>query len=57
MYVELLDYREVGSIYIKFITGAYIVDIGDVLKENQEIKATILDNDPHPVFGYNLSML
>lgn len=57
VYVELLDYRESGSIHIKFITGDYIVDIGDVLKENQEIKATILDNNPNPVFGYYLSML
>lgn len=56
-YVELLDYRESGSIYIKYITGEYIIDIGDVLKENQEIEATILNNIPHPVFGYNLSML
>ena len=56
-YVDLLDYKEIGSIHIKLITGDYIYDIGDKLKENQEIKATILDNNPHPVFGYNLSML
>ena len=56
-YVELIDYKLVGSIHIRFITGEYIDDIGNVLKENQEIKATILDNNPNPVFGYNLSMI
>lgn len=56
-YVEILNYKEIGSIHIRLITGTYIRDIGDKLKENQEIEATILDNTPHPVFGYNLSML
>jgi len=57
VYVEILDYKEAGSIHIKLITGDYIYDIGDVLKENQEIEAKILDNTRHPVFGYNLSII
>ncbi len=57
VYVDIFDYKEVGSIHIRFITGEYLIDIADVLNENQVVEATILDNNPHPVFGYNLSML
>lgn len=57
VYVDLFDYREVGSIHISFLTGDYITDIGELLNENQEITATILDDIPHPVFGYHLSII
>ena len=57
VYVELLNQKDVGSIYIKNITGEYIVDIGDCLKINQEIDATVLDDNQNPNFGYNLSMI
>lgn len=56
-YVELKDYKENGSIHIKYITGQYITDIEEVLQENEEITATILADVPHPIFGYALSMI
>ena len=56
-YVELIDYKENGAIHVKNIRKSYIYDIGDVLKENQTIHAKILDEKPHPVFGYSLTMI
>lgn len=55
-YVELVDYKEIGSIYIRNITGKYIESIDDVLTENQEVEATLLENR-HPVFGYSLTLI
>lgn len=56
-YVELIDYKEMGSIYIRNINGRYISSIDDVLSENQIVEATVLEDIPHPVFGYSLSMI
>lgn len=56
-YVDLPQYKEVGSIHIRYISGNYISDIGDVLKCGQELTATIINDEPHPVFGYNLSLI
>lgn len=57
VYVDIIDYKEQGSIHIKNITGKYIDDIGNVLSIGQEIKARILSNIPHPTFGYSLSII
>ena len=57
VYVDLPEYKEGGSIHIRYITGNYISDIGNVLSYGQELEATIIDNIPHPVYGYNLSLL
>lgn len=57
VYVDLIGYKERGSIYIRNITGNYIKSIDEVLKDNQEFDATILEDKPHPVFGYELTML
>lgn len=56
-YVDLPQYKEVGSIHIRYISGNYISDIGDVLKCGQELTAIIINDEPHPVFGYNLSLI
>lgn len=56
-YVELVDYKEIGSIHKKNISKNHISSIDEVLKENQEIKAKILIDKPHPVFGYSLTMI
>lgn len=55
-YVELVDYKEMGSIYIGNISEKYISSIDEVLTENQEIYARILEDKRHPVFGYSLTM-
>ena len=55
-YVELVDYKEMGSIYIGNISEKYISSIDEVLTENQEIHARILEDKRHPVFGYSLTM-
>lgn len=55
-YVELVDYKETGSIYIGNISEKYISSIDDILVENQEIQAKILDDKRHPIFGYSLTM-
>jgi len=55
-YLELIDYREKGSVHIREITGEYIYDIADVLKLNQIVRATIIDNQLHRVYGYCLSI-
>lgn len=57
VYVDLIEYKEVGSIHIRYITGDYVSDIGQELTIGQEIVATIIDDRPHPVYGYNLSLL
>jgi hypothetical protein len=56
VYVDFIDYREIGSIHIREITGEYISDISDVLQFNQEIKAVIIEDEPHSVYGYHLSI-
>ena len=55
-YVDLIDYKEIGSIYIRNISEKYISSIDEVLTENQEIEARILEDKRHPVFGYSLTM-
>lgn len=55
-YVDLVDYKETGSIYIGNISEKYISSIDEVLTENQEIEAKVLDDRKHPVFGYPLTM-
>lgn len=55
-YVELIDYKEMGSIYIRNISEKYISSIDEVLTENQEIEAKILETKKHPIFGYPLTM-
>ena len=55
VYVDLIDYKEPGSIYIKYITGEFIYDINDVLNIGQEIEAYILSENQHPIYGYSLS--
>ncbi|MCI8544555.1 MAG: hypothetical protein HFH95_14840 [Lachnospiraceae bacterium] len=55
-YVELTDYKEIGSIYIGNISEKYISSIDEVLTENQEVEATILEDKKHPTFGYSLTM-
>lgn len=57
VYVEITDYRENGSIHIKQINGNFISDIGDVVKQDQEIEAYLLNDKPDEVFGYSLSMI
>lgn len=57
VYVDIIDYKEQGSIHIKNITGKYIDDIGNVLSIGQEIKARILSSIPNPTFGYSLSII
>lgn len=57
VYVEIIDYKEIGSIHIKYITGEYIYDIHDVLNIGQEIEAYIISDDQHPKYGYNLSII
>lgn len=37
-YVELMEYKEIGSIYIGNISDKYILSIDEVLSENQEIE-------------------
>ncbi|MDR0890290.1 MAG: AIPR family protein [Oscillospiraceae bacterium] len=56
-YVEILDYKESGFIYIGNITGTYIRDIESVLSIGQAIKAKIINPEPIPYKGYELSML
>ncbi|MCL2049946.1 MAG: AIPR family protein [Defluviitaleaceae bacterium] len=55
-YAEIIDYREVGSIHIKSITGAYLYDIGDALKVGQKVEAVVEDDKPHLRYGYPLSI-
>lgn len=55
-YVEMIDYKENGSIYIGNISENYIGSIDEVLTENQEIEARLLEGKRHPVFGYPLTM-
>lgn len=55
-YVEIVDYKEIGSIYIGNISDKYISSLDDILTENQNIEAKILDENRHPVFGYPLTM-
>lgn len=57
VYVEMIDYKEVGSIHIKYITGEYVYDIHDVLNIGQEIEAYIISDDQHPRYGYSLSKI
>ena len=56
-YVEILDYNESGSIHIRNMSNGYIFDISDVLTEKAIIRAKVLDDNPHPVFGYALTMI
>ena len=55
-YLELVDYKEKGSAHISKIGEKYISDISDVLEKNQIVEAIILDDNPHPTFGYSLSI-
>lgn len=55
-YVELIDYKEIGSIYIGNLSDKYVSSIDEVLTENQEVEAKILEDKKHPVFGYSLTM-
>lgn len=57
VYVEMIDYKERGSIHIRNITGDYIEDIGDKLFEGQEITAKIISEIPNATFGYSLSII
>lgn len=56
-YVEIIDYKESGSIYIGKITGKYIFDISEELRIGQIVDAKIIDNVPDPVYGYEMSMI
>lgn len=56
-YVELVDYKETGSIHVKHISPSWVEDIGEILSIGQEIEATVLDKTQHPIYGYALSLL
>ena len=56
-YVDLVDYKETGSIHVKHISPSWVEDIGEILSIGQEIEATVLDKTPHPIYGYALSLL
>lgn len=57
VYVEIIDYKEIGSIHIKYITGEFIFDIRNELDIGQEIEAYILSDYKHPTYGYSLSKI
>lgn len=56
-YVELPDYKEIGSIHIRHIIRGYVDSIDSILSEGQEVEAYVLENEKHPNFGYALTLI
>ena len=52
VFVEIIDHKDTGSIYIKRINGNYISDINDILKRGQIIDAKIINDTPNERYGY-----
>lgn len=56
-YVQIIEHKEAASIYIGNITSEYVHNIADVLKMGEVIKAKIVNDIAHPIYGYEMSMV
>jgi hypothetical protein len=56
-YVEIIDHKEIGSIHIGKIAKYFVPSIDDELSVGQVVEAAILNDDRHPIYGYEMSML
>jgi len=57
VYVEIIDHKESGSVHISKIASHYVTCIDDELSINQEVKARIISDDKHPIYGYEMSII
>lgn len=56
VYLEIVDHKEHASVHIREITDGFVRDIGEELKNNDVVSALIIDENPHPQFGYEMSI-
>lgn len=56
IYVEIIDHKEQASIHIREISDRFIEDISNEIKKNEIVYAMVIDENPHPQFGYEMSI-
>jgi hypothetical protein len=55
-YVEIVDHKDYGQIHISEIADYYITSISHELKKGQIVKAKLIDNVRHSLYGWTLSI-
>lgn len=55
-YLEIIDHKEPASVHIRELTDGYVSNIEDIVTKDKIVKALVMNDNPHPMFGYEMSL-